>query len=201
MQHSIFPCGCFALAGLGQIVQGFLQDFCQNRGPGNVQVFLNRTIGRARPAANPGIRQFLEQERSFGKAAPARAGSHDLKNPHVPLPRDRQDIAWSDRLGRDPNPPRIEPHMALGDKPRREATRPRHPREPKPFVEPLPQRRAFPLVIPVPQIDIPWKHDFKRADHLWLEPGDWRMLPRRARRAQSASATRLRRKTVPCRAK
>ena len=50
-------------------------------------------------------------------------------------------------------------------------------------------------------IDIHWKHDFKRADHLWLEPGDWHILPRRARRAQSASATRLRRKTVPCRAK
>jgi hypothetical protein len=124
--------------------------------------FLNRTIGRAGRGANPRVRQFLEQERSFGKAAPARAGRHDLKHPHLPLQRDRQDIAGSDALSRGFDPPRIETHMALGDKPRREAPGSRHTREPQPFVEPLPQRHAFPYVIPDASINIPWKGDFKR---------------------------------------
>jgi hypothetical protein len=130
-------------------------------------VFLNRVW-----AAKPWVRQFLEQQRSLGKAAPARAGSHDLKNPHVPLQRDRQDIAWSDRFGWDFNATRIEPHVALGDKPRREATRPRHTREPQPFVEPLPQRHAVPCVILVSSINIHLKRDFKRRNRLWAEQGD-----------------------------
>src|SRR5205807_9304239 len=108
---------------------------------------LNWTIGRAGGPQIPQVRQFLEQERSFRKAAPARAGGHDLKNPHLPFQRDRQNIAGSDRLGRGLNPPRIEPHVALGDKPRRDPSRLGHTREPKPFVEPLPQRHAFAYVL------------------------------------------------------
>jgi hypothetical protein len=107
--------------------------------------FLKRTIGRAGRGANPRVRQFLEQERSFGKAAPARAGSHDLKHPHLPLQRDRQDIARSDALSRGFDPPRIEAHVTLGDKPRREAPGSCHTRKPQPFVEPLPQRHPLTL--------------------------------------------------------
>jgi hypothetical protein len=69
---------------------------------------------------------------------------HDLKNSHLPLQRDRQDIAWPDALSRGFDRPRIEAHMALDDKPRREAPGSCHTRKPQPFVEPLPQRRAFP---------------------------------------------------------
>jgi hypothetical protein len=109
---------------------------------------LSRPIGRARREANPGIRQFLEQAKSVGKAAPPRTRSHDLKNPHLPLQRDRQDIARSDVLSRSFDPPRVEAHMPSGDEPGGKSPGSRHPREPQPFVEPLAQRQAF-LTIPV----------------------------------------------------
>jgi hypothetical protein len=88
------------------------------------------TFGRAGGWANPGVRQFLEQVGCFGKAAPAFAGSHHLKNPHPPLERDRQNIARPNALGRGFNPPGIEAHMPPGDEPRGKAPGSCHPRKP-----------------------------------------------------------------------
>jgi len=111
VRHSIYSMWMVYFSAVGpnspRIFARFLQEvrMLPRRCPENAQV-LNRPIGRAGRGANPRVRQFLEQERSFGKAAPPRAGSHDLKNPHLPFQRNRQDIARSDALGWSFDPPR-----------------------------------------------------------------------------------------------
>src|SRR5580704_4225879 len=84
MHHSTYSMWMVSFSAVGPNSPRNFAHFCKNPGCFRGAVrgmlkFLNRTIGRARRGANPRVRQFLEQERSFGKAAPARAGSHYLK--------------------------------------------------------------------------------------------------------------------------
>jgi hypothetical protein len=141
----------------------------------------NWPVGGAGRKAKPRVRQFLEQARCVVKAAPTRAGRNDPKNPYLPLQRDRQYIARSNPLRRGFDPPRIDPHTALGDKPGGKTPGSRHTREPQPFIEPLAQRHTFPHIIPIPQ-------QISTGSTISSEETAFCFLARRSRRAAPCGA-------------
>jgi hypothetical protein len=85
------------------------------------------------------LAQVLEQKRSFWKPFPPLSGRHHLEHTNLLFQRDRQNIAWFNRSCRRLDPPRVEANMPFLYEPGGKRPRPRHAREPQPFVKPLAQ--------------------------------------------------------------
>lgn len=82
-------------------------------------------------------RQILEKMRGFVRAGAAPSQRRNFQYPHLTMQCYRQYVARRNRLGWSRDPPRINPHISARHELCGKTPRPRKPRKPKPFVEPL----------------------------------------------------------------